>query len=233
MKLFSIESTAKAASVAITDGTKLIAQYFQNSALTHSRTLLKMAEDMFNNLEMSLNDMDAVAVAIGPGSFTGVRIGVAAAKGLCWGGDKLCCGVSTLEAMAYHLCDRKNVVICAAMDARRSQIYNANFESIDGKLVRLCPDRAVALSDLVEEAKKQEKPYFFVGDGGNLCYNAFSEEGIESYLAPEPLLLQTAWGVAMAAQNVEPCSASDITPNYLRLSQAERERLERLANNKQ
>lgn len=229
MKLLSIESTAKAASVAVTEDGKLISQYFQSSTLTHSRTLLKMAENMLNNLEMTINDIDAVAVAIGPGSFTGVRIGVSAAKGLCWGADKPCCGVSTLEAMAYQLADRENAVICSAMDARRSQIYNAKFTSEGGELKRLCPDRAVALGEIVEEAKKEEKPYFFVGDGAILCYNAFRENGLRAYLAPEPLLLQTAWGVAMAARNVEPSPASDITPNYLRLSQAERERLERLA----
>lgn len=233
MRLLSIESTAKAASVALTEDNKLVSQYFQSSALTHSRTLLKMAEDMLNNLELTVNDVDAVAVAIGPGSFTGVRIGVAAAKGLCWGADKPACGVSTLEAMAWHLADRENCVICPAMDARRSQIYNAKFKSDNGKLVRLCPDRAVALSEIIEEAKKEDKPYFFVGDGAILCYNAFKEQGIECHLAPEPLLLQTAWGVAMAAANMEPADASDLSPNYLRLSQAERERLERLAKENQ
>jgi tRNA threonylcarbamoyladenosine biosynthesis protein TsaB len=233
MRLLGIESTAKAASVAITEDNKLVAQYFQSSALTHSRTLLKMAEDMLKNLELKLSEIDAVAVAIGPGSFTGVRIGVAAAKGLCWGGDKPACGVSTLEAMAYQLADRENVVICPAMDARRNQIYNAKFESNNGELVRLCPDRAVAMSEVIEEAKKENKPYFFVGDGAILCYNTFREQGIECHLAPEPLLLQTAWGVNMAARKMEPTFAGDLTPNYLRLSQAERERMERLAKENQ
>lgn len=228
MTILAIESTAKAASVALCEEGKLVSQYYQASALTHSRTLLAMAEDMLKNLEMKLDDVDAVAVAIGPGSFTGVRIGVAAAKGLCWGADKPAIGVSTLEAMAYQLIDREGVMICPAMDARRSQIYNAVFSSEGGELRRLTPDRAIAIAELIEEAKNNDKTYFFVGDGARLCYNAFLEEGLKACLAPEPLLLQTAWGVAMAASKYEPTTAADLKPQYLRLSQAERERIERL-----
>ena len=229
MRLLSIESTAKAASVALTEGGKLIAQYFQNSALTHSRTLLKMAEDMLSNLELTLNDIDAIAVAIGPGSFTGVRIGISVAKGLCWGGNKPCYGVSTLEAMAYHLVDREDVIICSVMDARRNQIYNAKFTSQGGELLRLCPDRAISVDELISEAKADGKKYFFVGDGASLCYNAFEQSGTCCGIVIDPLTHQTAWGVAMAAERTSPVPAEDIIPNYLRLSQAERERLERLS----
>lgn len=232
MNILAIESTAKAASVALCENEKLVSQYFQSSALTHSRTLLTMAGDMLKNLEMSIDDVDAVAVAIGPGSFTGVRIGVAAAKGLCWGADKPAIGVSTLEAMAHQLIDREECVICPAMDARRGQIYNATFSSDGGELKRLTPDRAIAVSELIGEAKKDGKLYFFVGDGATLCYNAFLEEGLRARLAPEPLLMQTAWGVAAAALGHEPSNAADLTPQYLRLSQAERERLERLNKEK-
>jgi tRNA threonylcarbamoyladenosine biosynthesis protein TsaB len=225
LRILAIESSAKAASAAVTQDGKLISQYYQASGLTHSRTLLKMAEDLLNNLELKIDDIDVIAVAKGPGSFTGVRIGVAAAKGLAWGADKPVCGVSTLEAMAYHLIDRENVIICPAMDARRSQIYNAKFKSEDGKLLRLCEDRAISLSQLIEEAKNDTIPYFFVGDGANLCYNAFLEEHLSAFLPPEPLVLQSAWGVACAASFTEPEPAYDLAPNYLRLSQAERERL--------
>ena len=227
MRILAIESSAKAASVVLTEEGAILSQYFQASALTHSRTLLKMAEDMLRNLEMTMDDVDVIAVAKGPGSFTGVRIGVAAAKGLAWGADKPVCGVSTLEAMAYHLADREGCVICPAMDARRSQIYNAKFASQDGKLVRLCQDRAISVAELVEEAKKDGKPYFFVGDGAHLCYNAFLEENLPALLPPEPLLLQSAWGVARAAFGKEPEPSYDLAPNYLRLSQAERERLKK------
>ncbi len=230
MRILAIESSARAASVAVSEDGALVGQYFQASALTHSRTLLKMAEDLLSNLELSMSDVDAVAVARGPGSFTGVRIGVAAAKGLCWGADKPCVGVSTLEAMAWQGEGRGDVVICPAMDARRGQIYNALFRFEGGKLIRLCEDRAVALDNLVTEAKNRGVPYFFVGDGAKLCYNRFLEEGLAAVLPPEPLLLQTAWGVARAARGKTPEPGFDLTPNYLRLSQAERERLAKLQN---
>ena len=145
MKILSIESSAKAASVAVTEDGALLSQYRQASGLTHSRTLLSMAEDLLKNLELKISDMDAIAVARGPGSFTGIRIGVAAAKGLAWGASLPVCGVSTLEAMAYHLEDREGAVICPVMDARRDQVYNAKFTVTDKKLVRLCEDRAISL----------------------------------------------------------------------------------------
>lgn len=230
MKILAFESSAKAASVALGEDGKLISQYTQSSGLTHSRTLLKMAEDLLANAETKIEDIDALAVAKGPGSFTGVRIGVAAVKGLAWGADKPAIGVSTLEAMAYHLIDRTDGVICCAMDARRGEIYNAKFTSDGEKLTRICPDRAVPVTTVIEEAKKDKKKYFFVGDGAELCYNAFLEAGLEGYLTAEPLRLQSAWGVLRAAEGKEPSDAADLTPEYLRLSQAERERLERENN---
>ena len=230
MKILAIESSAKAASVALTEDGTLLSQYFQASALTHSRTLLKMAEDLLANLELTVADVDTIAVAKGPGSFTGVRIGVAAAKGLAWGADKPVCAVSTLEAMAWQLIGREDGIICSAMDARRNQIYNAKFRSENGELIRLTDDRAIALEDLIAEAKNDKNPYFFVGDGAALCYNAFLEENLPAFLPLEPMRLQTAWGVARAAQGMDPEPAFDIAPNYLRLSQAERERLEKLKN---
>ncbi len=227
MVTLAIESSAKAASVALTRDHTLIAQFFESGTLTHSRTLLKMAEDMLSGLNMKLPEVDVIAVATGPGSFTGIRIGVAAAKGLCWGLDKPVCGVSTLEAMAYQLSDRENCVISPVMDARRNQIYNAKFKSVGGKLVRITDDRAISVAQLLCEAANDKTPYFLVGDGAVMCYNAFAGAGLPAALPPEPLLLQTAWGVAKAAERVEPVNANDITPNYLRLSQAERERLEK------
>ncbi len=228
MRILAIESSARAASVALTEDGALVSQFFQASGLTHSRTLLKMAQELLSSLDMTVSDVDAVAVAKGPGSFTGVRIGVAAAKGLCWGADKPCIGVSTLEAMAYHGAGRGGEIVCPAMDARRGQIYNALFRFEGETPLRLTQDRAISLDELAAEAKKEKIPYFFVGDGAKLCYNRFLAESLPARLAPEPLLLQTAWGVARAAQGRTPEPADDLTPNYLRLSQAERERLEKL-----
>ncbi len=232
MKILALESSAKAASVAICDDTRLISQYFQASGLTHSRTLLVMAEDILKNAEMTIDDIDAIAVAKGPGSFTGIRIGVAAAKGLAWASEKPLVGVSTLLSMAYHLVDCEDAVISPVMDARRSQIYNAKFIS-DGKtLERITPDRAIAMDELIAEAEKDKKKYLFVGDGAIMCYNAFLEKGLDARLPSEPLLLQSAWGVACAALSDEAEYGTDIVPEYLRLSQAERERLEKLQRRK-
>jgi len=225
MRILALESSARAASCCITENGRLVAQYFQNSGLTHSKTLLEMTEKMINSLGMKVSDMDVIACAKGPGSFTGIRIGVAAAKGLAWGADKKLCGVSTLEAMAYQLADREGVVICPLMDARRGQVYNALFEAKNGEIVRLSPDRAIAIQELTDEAKTSGKAYLFVGDGAQLGAEAFKKAELDFALAPESLIMQTAYGVAAAAEKYP--AEDDIEPNYLRLSQAERERLAR------
>ena len=228
MLILALESSAKAASVALCRDGVLIAQSQQCSGLTHSCTLLPMAEQMLKNTDTRLADVDAVAR--GPGSFTGVRIGVSTAKGLAWGAQKPAIGVSTLEAMAYHgLAAGEGALVCAAMDARRSQIYNALFEIRGGKPVRLCEDRAISLAELGEELGKMQKSVFLVGDGAQLCYNTCLDMGIPAVLAPGNLVSQSAWGVAMAAFGQTPAPAEELLPVYLRLSQAERERQARLA----
>lgn len=229
MKILAIESSAKAASVAVCDDNKLIAQYFQNSGLTHSRTLLKMAEDMLNNLDMKVSNLDIVAVAAGPGSFTGVRIGVSATIGLAWGADLPVCGVSTLEAMAYHSFD-PNYITCPVMDARRSEVYTASFDFAPGCISRLCPDQAISIAELAEHARVAPKPLMFFGDGAEMCYEALTKAGIACRLAPPLLRLQSAWGVACLALTAPQVSPNELTPNYIRVSQAERERQTRLGH---
>ncbi len=229
MYILAFESSAKSASVALARDGELISQYFHCSGLTHSRTLLPMAEDMLKNCALSLADMDVIAVSQGPGSFTGVRIGVSTVKGLCWGADKPAIGVSTLEAMAYNgLCAPEGSIICCAMDARREQIYNALFIFESGKLLRLCPDRAIGLEALCQELKNFKKSIFVVGDGAQLCYNYLKNQNFSAVLAPEAVRMQNAWGVCQAAAGKKPADAGQLLPVYLRLSQAERERLERL-----
>lgn len=227
MLILAFESSAKAASVALCRDGHLVSQYSQCSGLTHSRTLLPMAEDMLKNAELTLRDVDLIAVAHGPGSFTGIRIGVSTVKGLAWAGDTPCVGVSTLEAMAWHGLAAGGVV-CPVMDARRSQVYNALFEIRDGRPQRLCPDRPIALAELAEDVKKLDAPVFLVGDGAAITKAFFDAQGIPCRVAPENLLWQDAWGVAMAALDKEPGNADSLLPVYLRLSQAERERQERL-----
>ena len=229
MLILGLESSAKAASVALCRDGELIAQYSQCSGLTHSRTLLPMAEDLLRNTETRLDDVDAVAVACGPGSVTGIRIGVAAVKGLCWAAEKPAIGVSTLAAMAWNgVAAGEGSLICCCMDARRQQVYNALFEIRDAKPARLVPDRAISLEELARELEKYEKRVFLVGDGAKLCYNRLGELGIAGTIAPEPVLQQSAYGVCRAAEDEPVRPAAELLPVYLRLSQAERERQSRM-----
>lgn len=227
MLVLALESSAKAASVALMQDDALICQYSQCSGLTHSRTLLPMVEDMLKNSDTILADVDLIAVAHGPGSFTGIRIGVSTVKGLAWASDKKCVGVSTLAAMAWHGVSADGLV-CPVMDARRSQVYNALFEIKDGCPERLCADRAIALAELAAELKAKNREVFLVGDGAVISYEYLKNEGIACRVAPQNLLYQSAWGVGMEALRSKPGTADELLPVYLRLSQAERERQERL-----
>ena len=230
MKILAFETSAKAASVALMDKGKLLGESYQNTGLTHSQTLMVMAEDLLKTCNLTVKDVDAVAVAAGPGSFTGVRIGVAAAKGFAWGGELPCYGVSTLEAMALSLGAYQGYVV-SAMDARRSQVYTAIFHAQQGNLTRLEEDMAISLEELKGKIKNFEEPIFLVGDGALLCYNTLLEEVPGLVLPPEHRMHQRAAGVALAAQQQadagDPGNGAELTPNYLRLSQAERERLAR------
>ena len=230
MLILALESSAKAASAALCRDGALLAQTVQCSGLTHSRTLLPMAEDLIKNAGAALSEIDLFAVAHGPGSFTGVRIGVSTAKGLAWAAQKPAVGVSTLEAMAWHgLAAGERALICPVMDARRGQVYNALFELRGARPERLTADRAISMTNLLSELAAAKKSAFLVGDGAALCYNACLERGVPAMLAPENLAQQSAWGVAMAARGKAPGTADDLQPVYLRLSQAERERQARLA----
>lgn len=230
MKILAFESSAVSASVALVEDEKLIAQSFQNCGLTHSRTLLPMAESLLANCGAALDDVDAFAVAHGPGSFTGVRIGVATVKGLALGADKPCVGVSTLEAMAWGA-RALGGRLCCVMDARAGQVYNALFAIEDGAPHRLCDDRALKLTDLGEEIG--ETPYFLVGDGADLCYNTLKESCASLCPAPCEMRYPTGFGVAAAALPLlrvgKTCSPQELDAFYLRRPQAERERLKRLS----
>ena len=230
MKILAFETSAKAASVALMDNGKLLGESYQNTGLTHSQTLMVMAEDLLKTCGLTAKDVEAVSVAAGPGSFTGVRIGVAAAKGFAWGAELPCYGVSTLEAMARNLGVYQGYVV-PAMDARRSQVYTAIFHAQKGALTRVEADMAISLAELGERIKNFSEPVFLVGDGATLCYNTLLEEVPGLVLPPEHRMHQRAAGVALAAQVMidagDPGNGGSLTPNYLRLSQAERERMAR------
>ena len=229
MLILAFETSAKAASVALLEQGKLLGEQYQNTGLTHSQTLMVMAEDLLKQCGKTVSEVQAVAVAEGPGSFTGVRIGVAAAKGFAWGSQIPCYGVSTLEAMATSLGVFEGTV-CACMDARRSQVYNALFAVENGKLRRLTPDRAISLEELGQELKAINGPIFLVGDGAVLTHHTLSSS-VPLILPAEHRLHQRAVGVALVAEQMAADGvggdAAALSPNYLRLSQAERERMER------
>ena len=225
MLILGLETTAAAASCALYRDGEMLALNYQRSKLTHSSTLLPMVEEMLAHAQLTIKDMDAVAVAQGPGSFTGVRIGVATVKGLCWGAEKKAVGVSTLEAMSRNAVFAVGEsVICPVMDARRAQVYGAIF---DGEGKRLCEDAAIAAEELAAQVKDTGKSALVLGDGWAVFEKALQAQSIPYRVMPEPLRYQNAWGVCLAAADKEPKGADELLPVYLRLSQAERERQER------
>ena len=231
MLILAFETSAKSCSAAIHDGKSLLAESYQNSGLTHSQTLMVMAEDLLKVCGKSAADVTHLAAAAGPGSFTGIRIGVSAAKGFAWGAEKPVYGVSTLESMALGL-GVWSGYICCCMDARRNQVYNAIFLAENGELKRISEDRAIALSDLKEELVHIDGPIYLVGDGAALAHKTLSQDIPELILPPEHRQHQRASGVALAAlaamDRGENADGAALQPNYLRLSQAERERMEKL-----
>ncbi|MDO4608963.1 MAG: tRNA (adenosine(37)-N6)-threonylcarbamoyltransferase complex dimerization subunit type 1 TsaB [Clostridia bacterium] len=237
MKILSIECSASPASCAIIDDGKLRAISFINAKLTHSQTLMSMIIGTLDNSATRLADIDRIAVAVGPGSFTGLRIGISAVKGLAAPTDIPCVAVSTLDGMAEGFADR-DCVVCAVMDARCNQFYNALFDISGGVITRLCEDRALLGSELKDELLKlnRNKDIIICGDGADLFYKTISEiEGVN--LAPEHLKWQNATGVGgyayKNADTTDVISAEKLLPVYLRLPQAERELKQKTAKSEE
>lgn len=226
MLILSVDSSATPASVCLYDN-KVLAEYYINTKLTHSQTLVAMIESVLQITGVKAEDIDLYAVNSGPGSFTGVRIGVSAVKGMAYAQNKPCVAVSTLHSMAYHFLT-DNAVICACMDARRHQVYNALFKITDGRVEQIRDDRAISVEALVDELKAIKDRVILVGDGAELVCNSCTELK-NIVLAPDNLRYQRASSVAMiadvAARSEKTISAAALMPSYLRLSQAERERL--------
>ncbi len=227
MKILGLECSATPASCAIVEDSKIIAQSFVNVKLTHSQTLLPLVTSMLKASLTDLDDIDGFAITSGPGSFTGIRIGISALKGLACAGNKPCFAVSTLRAIAENFCST-DCIVCAVMDARCNQVYNALFSIKNGEITRLCEDRAVMIEEVCEELKNltDNKPIYIAGDGADIFY-PFAKD-IENVKKASPqALFQNAAGVCLAAEkeykNTPPLLAEELLPFYLRLPQAERE----------
>lgn len=226
MKILAVDTSATAASVAVAEENKLIGEFSINTALTHSQTLMPMVDELLKNTGLSVNNIDAVAVNAGPGSFTGVRIGVAAVKGIAFPKNLPCVSVSTLESMAYNMLGN-DCIVCSVMDARCSQVYNALFRVKGCTVTRMTDDRALSLTDLKNELRNINEKVVLVGDGAVLCSKFLGAELENIMLAPFNNRIQTASSVAYAAfekiNNGETVKADELMPVYLRLPQAQRE----------
>ncbi|MBR1483137.1 MAG: tRNA (adenosine(37)-N6)-threonylcarbamoyltransferase complex dimerization subunit type 1 TsaB [Ruminococcus sp.] len=232
MKLLAIDTSATAASVCLAEENKIIGEFFNHTAITHSQTLMPMLDALLRQTGTSPDELSAIAVNAGPGSFTGVRIGVAAVKGLAFAHGIPCVSVSTLESMAYNMLG-SDCIVSAVMDARCSQVYNALFRVSGNTVERLCADRALALSDLQAVLRDMDKPVVLVGDGAEISYRFLAESLPQVTAAPINRRLQTASSTALAAfQKLSSCetmTAAELMPVYLRLPQAQRELNQRLA----
>lgn len=223
MKILAVDSSAKTASVAVTENGRLISECFVNNALTHSRTLMPMVDNALTQADMSLGDIDAICVNVGPGSFTGIRIGVAAVKGLAAFDNKPCAAVSTLESIAYNFVDEK-CIVCAVMDARCNQVYTAIFRCNGSEVSRICEDKAVSIDELGDELLNYNEKIYLAGDGAEICFRTFAEKFENIELPGENRRYQRAFGVALAAEkNNNFTDSALLAPVYLRLPQAERE----------
>lgn len=224
MKILAFESSAKSASVAVTEDGRLISECFVNAALTHSKTLMPMVDNVLNQADCKIDDIEAFCVNTGPGSFTGIRIGVAAVKGLALCNNKPCAGTSTLESIAYNFIDT-DCVVCATMDARCNQVYTALFKCENGIVERLCEDKAVLIDELFNELSKTDGLIYLAGDGAEICYKSFGDKLLNIKLSGENRRFQRAYGVALAADNNKHLfnDSASLMPVYLRPPQAERE----------
>lgn len=223
MKILSLDSTSVTASVAITENGKTLAENFINNGLTHSQTLMPLVEKTLADSNTSINDVDLFAVTNGPGSFTGVRIGIASVKGMADALKKACFAVSTLEAIAEPL-RNEACIACAVMDARCNQVYTAIFEGGN----RLCEDKAVLISELGEELSKYDKKIVFIGDGAKICYEKLNAILPNVEIADENIRYIHASSIGRIAETKikngeNTIKSANLVPFYLRLPQAERE----------
>lgn len=234
MKILALDTSAKTASAAVVEDGRILAESSVNTGLTHSQTLMPMMVGMLDAAQIPLSEVGMIAVSHGPGSFTGIRIGIGAVKGLAQGLDVPCAGVSTLEALAYNFRGLGDGVICPVMDARCKQVYTALFLLDDGELLRLREDEAIPIAELGQILLDCDSPVTLVGDGAELCFRELSSLLPDLRLAPPQLRFQRASSVGFAAEKAgTSCPAAELMPVYLRLPQAERELNQKLGKTPQ
>ncbi len=230
MKILAIDTSAKAASTAVVEDGRIVAESYINTKITHSQTILPMVKSMLESSGQTIEEIDAFAVSVGPGSFTGLRIGISLVKGMAFGTEKKCIPVSTLEALCHNVSEKS--VICAVMDARCSQVYTATFEFDGENYTRITDDEAISIAKLEENVKNCKKTVVFVGDGAEMCYNKLKETCDNVSLAAENVRFQKASSVAFVAEKMfddgKTVSAEELEPSYLRLPQAQRERIAKM-----
>ena len=225
MTILAIDSSATTAGCAIYRDGRPLAHCLEKSGLTHSQTLLPLIDRVLKEAELSISDIDRIAVSVGPGSFTGIRIGISTVKGIAFTNKIPCIEVSTLDAIAYGASEL-NGYIASVMDARREQVYNALYKVNDGVVEKLTEDRAIAIAELAQEIAKLDGDVWFCGDGAALCYNKLKDQLPNVNIAPDAVIYQSGDGVALAAISAGQAAevAHDaLKPRYLRLPQAERE----------
>ena len=233
MTVLGVDSSATSASAAIFKDNILLSEAYSDTGLTHSQTLLPIIDNCMKMAGVTIDDIDLIAISNGPGSFTGVRIGLATVKGIAFTNNIPCVEVSTLEGLAYNV-SCFNGVICSVMDARCNQVYTALFESDDKcKVNRLSVDEAISIDELGEKIKNLNKPVILVGDGAKICYDKLAGYNENLYIAPENVRKQKASSVALCAFTKKSKCAAEIAVNYIRLPQAQRELAKKQSLNKE
>ncbi len=223
MIVLGIDSSATSVSVAVLKDNKLLSEVYADTGLTHSQTLLPMIDNCLKMATIDISDVDLLAVSNGPGSFTGVRIGIATVKGIAFTNNIPCAEISTLECMAYNISDFDGI-ICSVMDARCNQVYTAFFENQNNcKVNRLSEDSAISIDELGKKISQLNKKVILVGDGAEICYNKLDGNNNNLILAPLSARKQRASGVALSALNAKTLSGKEVKVNYIRLPQAQRE----------
>ncbi len=224
MKILGLDSSAVSVSVAVWDSGRITASEFMNAGLTHSQTLMPMIERVCGQAGVGCADIDLFAVTKGPGSFTGIRIGISTVKGLAFPGNTDCIGVSTLETAAVNMLGTDCVAV-SVMDARCAQVYTASFDVCENAVRRITEDSAMRIDELAEQIEKYNKPVYFVGDGASLCYSALKDKLENVYVLQGNRIYQNAENVCRLAFKYadKAYKGEYLVPFYLRPSQAERE----------